>query len=116
MSNGTETDVGTEHFRESMMEAVEEVKTRLETVEKTADLVLIGVNKNTSELADHSRTLFGHEEDRRRGNEPGLVHAVSELTTAFRDVRAVAKAGWAMISLVGLTTVISLVSFLVRVT
>lgn len=63
-------------------------------------------------LDDHSRTLFGHEDERRRYTDPGVVHVVSELASAFKDVRAVAKAGWAMLGLVGFSTALSLVSLL----
>ena len=62
------------------------------------------------QVADHERTLYGHEDSRRRMSEPGLVKVVSELATAFRDVKAVAKAGWAMLGLVGFSTVVSLFS------
>lgn len=57
---------------------------------------------------DHERTLYGHEDARRRLSEPGLVQVVSELASAFKDVRAVAKAGWAMLGLVGFSTAVSL--------
>lgn len=64
---------------------------------------------------DHERTLYGHEDDRRRLVEPGLVQVVGELASAFKDVRAVAKAGWAMLGLVGFSTAVSLFSIFVRV-
>jgi hypothetical protein len=65
---------------------------------------------NLSKVSDHERTLYGHEDSRRRVTEPGLVHVVSELAGAFKDVRAVAKAGWAMLGLVGISTAISMFS------
>lgn len=64
---------------------------------------------------DHERTLYGHEDDRRRGSEPGLVQVVGELASAFKEVRAVAKAGWAMLGLVGFSTAVSLFSIFVRI-
>lgn len=67
------------------------------------------------QTVDHERTLYGHEDDRRRITEPGLVQVVGELASAFKDVRAVAKAGWAMLGLVGFSTAVSLFSIFVRV-
>lgn len=57
---------------------------------------------------DHERTLYGHEDSRRRVSDPGLVQVVGELASAFKDVRAVARAGWAMLGLVGFSTAVSL--------
>lgn len=65
---------------------------------------------NYKSVADHERTLYGHEDSRRRTSEPGVVHIVGELASAFKDVRAVAKAGWAMLGLVGISTAISMLS------
>jgi hypothetical protein len=64
-------------------------------------------------VLDHERTLYGHVDERRRATEPGIVHVVGELATAFKDVRAVAKAGWAMLGLVGFSTAVSLFSLFV---
>jgi len=62
-------------------------------------------------IIDHERTLYGHEDSRRRMSEPGVVQVVGELATAFRDVKAVAKAGWAMLGLFGVSLSISLFTF-----
>jgi len=99
---------------ERIMEAMSSIEGRLTKVEEAGEKILDGLDTATLELEDHSRTLFGHQNARRRQVEPGIVHVVSELASAFQDVRAVAKAGWAMLSLVGITTVISLVSLFVR--
>ena len=68
------------------------------------------VSELERQIADHERTLYGHEDKRRRDSDPGLVQVVSELASAFKDVKAVAKAGWAMLGLVGFSTVVSLFS------
>lgn len=63
-----------------------------------------------AQINDHERTLYGHEDHRRRSTDPGIVHVVSELASAFKDVKAVARAGWAMLGLVGFSTIVSLFS------
>jgi hypothetical protein len=66
-------------------------------------------------IMDHERTLYGHEDTRRRITEPGVVQVVGDLASAFKDVKAVAKAGWSMLGLVGFSTAVSLFSLFVRI-
>jgi hypothetical protein len=73
------------------------------------------LNKQAQTIMDHERTLYGHEDTRRRVHEPGVVQVVGELASAFKDVKAVAKAGWSMLGLVGFSTAVSLFSLFVRI-
>ena len=84
-------------------------------VERELNGIRHQLNSFGKQTLDHERTLYGHEDDRRRLTEPGLVQVVGELASAFKDVRAVAKAGWAMLGLVGFSTAVSLFSIFVRV-
>lgn len=86
-----------------MADETDELHKRLELMEAT-------VAEHENRVTDHERTLYGHEDSRRRLSEPGMVKVVSELASAFKDVKAVAKAGWAMLGLVGFSTAVSLFS------
>lgn len=72
------------------------------------------VDQLDTRVGDVERTLYGHPDDHRRTTEPGIVQVVNELAGAFKDVRAVAKAGWALMTLVGFSTILSLVSLFLR--
>lgn len=90
----------------------QEEDSQLKVILTTVEKIETQIEEISARTKDHERTLYGHEDSRRRPSEPGLVEVVGELAAAFKDVRAVAKAGWAMLTLVGFSTVISLISLL----
>lgn len=60
-------------------------------------------------LMDVERTLYGHPDPSRKITEPGVVATVTELNKAFLSVQSVARAGWALIGLVGVGTVANVI-------
>jgi hypothetical protein len=97
-----------------LLEELKGLGERIDAVKLTADKAANQAASQKNMLTDHERTLYGHEDTRRRVSEPGVVQVVAELASAFKDVRAVAKAGWAMLGLVGFSTIVSLFSLFVR--
>jgi len=79
-----------------------------------AERALRLAKENERLLQDLGRTLYGHPDERRRGSEPGIVKVVSEITADFRSVKAVARAGWAVIGVVGVSTLVGMFSFFIR--
>lgn len=97
-------------FRRFVTGELKTIERRIEAVNYTAKKALELIEGHDGRMTDVERTLYGHPEEHRREVEPGVVHVVNELSTAFKDVRAVARAGWALMTLVGFSTLLSLLT------
>lgn len=114
---GTERRSQTERnmaHREIMGE-LKDLRNRFQSVESTGNKALDLLEAQDYRLGEVERTLWGHTDSRRRESDPGIVQVVNEIASAYKEVRAVAKAGWALLGLVGFSTVLSLLSLFLRI-
>jgi hypothetical protein len=106
--------VGETEFEKTVLHHLKSLDRHIRSTDAVAARALTMAEENRTIGLDHERTLYGHEDSRRRGAEPGVVQVVGELASAFKDVKAVARAGWAMLGLVGFSTIVSLFSLFMR--
>ena len=103
----------------SLAEQLEEVKDLAHTAATRAD----EVRAIASETLEHAKAtngrvnaveeeLWGSADERRRGVDPGIVSKVENHDRTIRDVRAVTKAGWAVLGLLGLSGVALIVQLI----
>lgn len=82
----------------------------------TAQVAALTARMDTvvTQVADHHEVLWGPDDDRRHRVEPGIVAGVYELLTEMRERRVRARLITAAVSVVGVTTIVSLVLQLLR--
>jgi hypothetical protein len=90
-------------FRQKVQGELTRIRGRLDRLEEE-------VAEIAPMTQEHERTLYGHPDRARKKYEPGIVSALNDVVQVVSDVKAVARAIWAVVAVGGLALIASLIS------